>query len=194
MQISIRMMRTYLKSSALLLLVLLVSACAGPREAAEPVEEAEELPVPEVNLSEYESFDPTPYEEPELEPRAAVEHDVPARLMEGRADEGIQSEVQGLRVQVHSSLDKNSAVQVEEELKEWLRSEEEADAEAEAEDEDALPEYSGELPIYVVYMQPYYRVRIGNFSSRQEAERARQYVSQRFPNALIVPDTVTITR
>lgn len=177
------MTRMYWKPAMIAVLLVFVSACAGLREATEPAEEADELPTPEVDMAQYEDFDPTPYEEPDLAPAPSFEHDVPERLMEGRADEGVTSEVQGFRIQVHSSLDKGTAVEVEEEVKEWLRA-----------DEQPAPSYAGDLPIYVVYMQPYYRVRIGNFASRERAERARQYLEQRFPDAFIVPDTVSITR
>lgn len=178
-------MRMYGKLGIIVLLTLMVSACAGSREVAEPAEESEVLPSPEVRLSEYEDFDASRFEEPELGPMPPVEHDVPARLMEGRADEGIRREVQGLRVQIHSSLDQGEAVEVEEEFKEWLRLQNES---------DAAPFALRDLPIYVVYIQPYYRVRIGNFTSREGADRVRRYVAQRFPNAFIVPDTVVITR
>lgn len=167
------------------LLLFFVSACAGPRETAEPVEEGDALPTPAVDLSAYEDFDPSVFEELALSPAAQFEHDVPDRLMEGRADAGVRSEVQGFRIQVHSSLDKNAAVDVEEQVQEWLRAE-----------SNSAPTSltSGEPPIYVVYIQPYYRVRIGNFTSRQAAERAREHLALRFPGAFIVPDTVVITR
>lgn len=167
------------------LVLVLVSACAGPREAAEPAEEAGELPTPAVVLAEYEDFDPSPYEEDVIGPAVRLEHDVPAALMEGRADEGIRREVQGFRIQLHSSLDKDAALGVEEEARDWLGS---------AESTSPAGISSGDPPVYVVYIQPYYRVRVGNFTSRQAAERARQYLSQRFPDAFIVPDTVVVTR
>ncbi|MEX0820530.1 MAG: SPOR domain-containing protein [Rhodothermales bacterium] len=175
----------YGKLGVIVLLMMFVSACAGPREVAEPVEESVVLPSPEVRLSAYEDFDASRYEEPELGPMPPIEHDVPARLMEGRADEGIRRELQGLRVQIHSSLEKSEAVEVEEELQEWLRSENE---------NEAVPSALRDLPIYVVYIQPYYRVRVGNFTSREAADRVRRYVARQFPNAFIVPDTVVITR
>lgn len=162
------------------LLLVFLSACAGSREAIEPEEDAVELPRPAVNLADFEDFDPMPYEEPAPEPLARLEHDVPARLMEGRADEGIRSTMQGYRVQVHLSLDKNIAVAEEENVREWLA-------------ESSLAP-SGLNAIYIVYGQPYYRVRVGNFTSRQGAERARQFLSERYPDAVIVPDTVEITR
>lgn len=170
--------------SATLLLVFF-SACAGSREAVDLDEGADDLPVPAVNLADYEDFDPSVYEEEEPGPAGRLEHDVPVRLMEGRADAGIRTEAQGFRIQVHSSLDKDAAVGVEEDARAWLRTE----------SSQVPPGLSSvEPPIYVVYVQPYYRVRVGNFASRQAAERARQYLSEHFPEAFIVPSSIVITR
>lgn len=180
------MKRTNWRTAGLLACLMAVaSACAGPREAADRGEEADELPTPAVVLADYEDFDPTPYEEEAVGAAASFEHDVPSDLMEGRADAGIRREVQGFRIQLHSSLDKDAAVQVEEEVREYLRG-----------DSETAPSIlsAGDPPIYVVYIQPYYRVRVGNFTSRTTAERARQYLAQRFPDAFIVPDTVVVTR
>lgn len=158
---------------------LLLAGCAGTRETTNGDEEAEELPTPAVNMADYEDFEDDPYREPAPNTEVELEHDVPSGLMEGRADEGIRSEVRGFRVQVYLSLDKDAALQQEEAVKAWW--------EAEGTEE-------GELATYIVYSQPYYRVRVGNFTSQEAAQRALSIISQRFPEALIVPDTVTITR
>lgn len=165
--------------------VVLLSACAGSREASGPAEPADELPTPEVNMSEYEDFDPSAYREVAPDASERIEHDVPASLMQGTADTGIRSTVQGYRVQVHSTLDKNAAVRQEEEIRAWWR-----------ENRDSAPAgtFSNEIAVNVVYIQPYYRVRLGNFTSRNAADRARQFIARRFPDAFIVPDTVTVTR
>ena len=151
-------------------LALFASACAGPREATD-VEDTDDLPTPTVRMADYEDFDPSEYREEAVRAGVDLEHDVPERLLEGRADEGIRAQVQGYRVQVYSSLDKSQAVEHEEAAKTF-----------------------SEMPVYMVYMQPYYRVRVGNFTSREAAERARSNLAQRFPDAFIVPDTVEITR
>lgn len=158
--------------SALVIVMLAtsVAACSGPREATDG-EDADELPTPTVRMSDYEDFDPSEYREVAVRPGVEVEHDVPESLMEGRADEGIRDQVRGYRVQVYSSLNKDEAVQREETAKSLT-----------------------EMPVYMVYMQPYYRVRVGNFTSREAAERARSALAQQFPDAFIVPDTVEITR
>lgn len=163
----------------------LLSACAGSRDAAGPAEPADELPTPVVNMSDYEDFDPSAYRETAPGVAERVEHDVPASLMQGTADTGIRSTVQGFRVQVYSTLDKNAAGRQEEEIRAWWR-----------ENKDSAPAgtFSDDIVVNVVYIQPYYRVRLGNFTSRGAADRARQFVARRFPDAFIVPDTVTVTR
>jgi len=45
-----------------------------------------------------------------------------------------------------------------------------------------------------VYIQPYYRVRVGNFKTRAEAEHALSILNDRYTDAFIVPDTVIIIR
>lgn len=169
----------------LLLAAVLVSACAGPRETADRGEPADELPTPEVRMSDYEDFDPSAYRETERPAATGVSHDVPEKLMQGTADTGFRSSVQGYRIQVYSTLDKNTAVQQEEDAKAWWR-----------ENEDTAPPelFAGGMDVNVVYIQPYYRVRIGNFTSRDAAERARRFLAQRYPDAFVVPDTVTVTR
>lgn len=166
-------------------LLLLVAACSGSREASRSTEPGDELPTPQVQHSDYEDFDVSAYREPAPRMATEVEHDVPEDLMLGRADSGVRSTVQGFRVQVFTTLDKNVAVEQEEGAKAWW-----------SENQTNAPTglFSGELPVSVVYIQPYYRVRIGNFASRDSAEKAREFLSRRFPEAFIVPDTVTITR
>ncbi|MEX0746787.1 MAG: SPOR domain-containing protein [Rhodothermales bacterium] len=175
------------KRDVLLLLtaLLLTAGCAAPRETRQP-EPEEELPTPAVRMSDFEDFDPVPYREQPPQRQADVEHDVPAELMQGQAESRGSSTARGFRVQVYSTIDKSTSVRQEEELKAWWQ--QNAD--------DAPPDlfHGSQIPIYVVYIQPYYRVRIGNFTTRDAAERARRFFAQRFPDAFLVPDTVIVTR
>lgn len=165
--------------------LVLLAACASSRGTSGTTEPAEELPTPQVQMSDYEDFDASAYREPSPSEASGIEHDVPENLMEGRADSGVRTSVQGFRVQVFSTLDKNAAVQHEEAAKDWWR----------VTQENAPPDvFSGDMPVSIVYIQPYYRVRIGNFTSRATAESARSYLAQRFPEAFIVPDTISVTR
>ena len=50
-----------------------------------------------------------------------------------------------------------------------------------------LPNYN----IYIVYDSPYYKVRVGDFRARYEANQAVSYIANHgFPNAWSVPDNV----
>lgn len=105
--------------------------------------------------------------------------------MGGRSTAGTTTTVQGFRVQVYSTLDKTEAVNLEEQARAWWQAQQ-GGAPA-----GLMP---GQLPIYTLFIQPYYRVRIGNFRTRAEAEQARRFLQSRFPDAFIVPDRVTVRR
>lgn len=173
------------ESFLLLTLFILMAGCAAPRDARQP-EPREELPTPAVRMSDFEDFDTAPYREEAPSRQSEIQHDVPAELMQGQADSGRSSTARGFRVQVYSTLDKGASVRQEEELKSWWQ---------QNADEAPSELLSGsQLPIYVVYIQPYYRLRIGNFTTRDAAERARRFLAQRYPDAFLVPDTVIVTR
>ncbi len=164
------------------------SACTGPtggRSPAQPEEPRDPLPNPVANLAAYEDFDPSPYRIPAPGEEREIEHDVPARLMQGSAAAGVSREVQGFRIQIFASGDKADADEVIAQAVQWWDT-----VRGEA-PEGLLPD---DLPIYVEYRQPYYRVRIGNFVSRAQAEEALAYITQRFGGAFITPSTVTVTQ
>ena len=47
-----------------------------------------------------------------------------------------------------------------------------------------------DLPVQIKWLNPYYRVRIGQFTSREEARAVLGIVSKEFPAAFIVADTL----
>lgn len=50
-----------------------------------------------------------------------------------------------------------------------------------------------ELKAYLLYQSPYFRLRVGNFTDREEAEEYRKTLSREFPNSVfIVRDTVEV--
>lgn len=167
-------------------LLFSLSACSGvlgslPGEGDEEEEPREE----QIDLSRYEDFDPGAYREEAPAASEEVEHDVPARLLSGTADEGVAQTVQGFRVQILSSTDRAAAENAAVEAERWWSS---------RADEAPGDLFSGGLPVYTVFRQPYYRVRVGNFTSRAEAERALEFLSQRYADAFIARDEVTVTR
>ena len=49
-----------------------------------------------------------------------------------------------------------------------------------------------EIPIYLVFGQPYYRLRIGDFRTRLEAENLYQRVKKEYKNAFVTADRIEL--
>ena len=161
--------------------LLLVAACSS----TEPVVEPTPTPTPEVppiNMADYEDFDPGPYRDTRPEP-ADLTHDVPERLMDGKAERRTSRTGQGYRIQIYSSQDKAGADRLTEQAMAWWRSEKR---------NGTLDAYADDPPVYLVFRQPYYRVRVGNFASRADALEVLRLIERRFPDAFVVPDRVTL--
>lgn len=164
-------------------LVAFAAGCAAPGAVDRDPEPTEQLPQPaDIRLADFEDFDVSAYPE-SLPEEEVIEHDVPEILMEGSAREGTERVAQGYRIQISSSIEKDDAVHAEAQAQQWWRSS--------AATVDVAP-FPSELPTYVVFLQPYYRVRIGNFATRDDAAAALPMVEAQFPGSFIVPDTVTL--
>lgn len=181
------MLRPALRAASFAALVLTLAACSatvptGP--VVDPVEPEAPAHPP------YETFDPAEYD---AQPPARVEvvHDVPASVMAGRVDvpqaqpsapssEPRPRQVDGYRIQVFSSASKPSADRIGNEVHDWWTS---------VQDQPGAP---ASLEIVVPYLQPYYRVRVGAFEFREDADDALTFVRRRYPEAFIVPDRVTV--
>lgn len=59
-------------------------------------------------------------------------------------------------------------------------------------DEDLIRKLHGstDIPVQIKWLQPYYRVRVGHFRTREEARGMMAKMSEEFPAAFIVPDTI----
>ena len=174
-----------MRYGTVVLLITLIWGCASSERST--TVDVRAVPTPVVDISRYETFDPAPYPDTPLDTLAAITHDVPAHLMEGRAAEGLRSEVPGFRVQIFSSIERNAATEAQENVQTWWRRQH---------DEGAVPEdiFPEGLPVYNVYSQPYYRIRVGDFLSREEARALHSVLVRHFTDAFIVPDTIIITR
>ncbi len=185
---SSRWARLALPPLALATLVLL-TACTGPRSTtSEEASAAEEAEVARQEaLREAETFDPSAY--PVRAPERgsdAVRHDVPGRLLSGRADENVTRTVDGYRIQLYSATDKSAAEEERERVRVWW---------SKVEDEAPGDVLTGDPPPLVIeYAQPYYRVRLGAFASRDRAQRALQFVKRQYPDAFIARSRVTVTQ
>lgn len=168
--------------------LLFFFGCAPP---ATVVEEPAQTP-PEPAQPAYETFDPAPFR---VEPRSApvaveVQHDVPERLMDGRLPEVPEmpaaAVVQGFRIQLFTSASKASADAVRDDVVAWWQRVQHHP------DIRATFEY-GLHPV-VVFGTPFFRVRVGLFPDRQRAAAALAILRERYPEAFIVPDIITLVR
>lgn len=179
-----------MRSAFLLVFVaLFLSACSGVQETGgqprdEPVPDGPEAAV---DFSTFETFDPAAYPAEAPVRLVDIEHRVPDRLMRGEASRGVQRTVDGFRIQIYSTQQKNMAERQLEEAREWWEDvQERSDV-----PDDLFPE---QLPTIIEYRQPYYRVRIGSFADRDRAEAALEVVQEAFQDAFIARSTVTIMR
>lgn len=187
-------MRTLAHAAFVVAAGLSLSACSafGPAGPG-PIEEEPPLEVEEVpGYPAYETFDPAGFD---VDPvvRTEIIHDVPARVMEGRVEvpdragtpapaEPTAQQVDGYRVQVFTSSNRDTAERVRGEAVQWW------------EGAQSAPNAPESMEVIVGYQQPYYRVRMGAFASRTEADQALSLVRRRYPEAFIVPDLVTVMR
>lgn len=164
-------------------------ACSGPSETAgQSGPSAESDPAPTADreaVAEYETFDPSDYPLKRSPTVKGVTHDVPDRLLRGRADEGVQQTTEGYRIQVFSAQQQDASEEVREEVRQWWET---------AEEEAPQDVFGDSPPVVVEYSQPYYRVRFGAFTDRETAEEALDFVQQEYPSAFVARGTVTVVR
>lgn len=184
-------MRTIkLHTAFFLAAALLFAACSGSRDATngdgtDPDPDGVEA----INMADYEDFDAAPYEEEPPTATTPIDHDVPERLLTGKVEQQVSQTGPGYRIQVYSSQDKRNADRRVESATAWWRQQ------ARLGTLDAIYRGVSEPPpVYLDFRQPYYRVRVGNFVTRSEAQSVLQLIESRFPDAFIAPDTVTLTR
>ncbi len=173
--------------------VLSLSACSGLGPAApDPGPDTPETP--EAAYPAYETFDPSGLDA-EPPTSTTVVHDVPSDVMAGRVrvpDQGnapapppqepVAQQVEGFRVQIFSSASRDAAERVRGDATQWWRG---------AQSSAGAPR---SMEVTVAYLQPYYRVRMGAFATRQEAEAALALVRREYGEAFLVPDVVTVMR
>ncbi|WP_072714563.1 SPOR domain-containing protein [Rhodothermus profundi] len=165
-------------------LVLLLAGCVATRGVQEQTGPApEEAPV---DWAVYEDFDPTIYPDPPPPP-LEVRHEVPEILMEGRAGVGTTRMVAGYRVQIFLTESKETADSIYAAAVAWWQQ-----IAAQGLLEGILGAHADPPPVYIVYRAPYYRIRLGNFRTREEAERLRALAVRRFEGAFITSDQVIV--
>lgn len=169
-----------------------LGACSGPSQTtddggpspdADP--EAARDAAGRAVVAEYETFDVTAYPVRPPDQTVEVTHDVPRRLIQGQADEGVEQTLEGFRIQVFSAQDQEAAQDFREEVRRWWENV-----------RDEVPEdlFRSQPPIVIEYSQPYYRVRIGAFADRENATDALEFVQEEYDGAFVARSTVTVVR
>jgi len=151
-----------------LLALLVVAGCSSSKKTADNE-------TPPYYLGAFEDFDADAYEDvtPPVEP-AAVDHDIPEKLQ--TKPKTSAATVRGFRVQVFSSLSRSEANEAMQQAISWW--------ENNGDRREAKP------PIYMAYEQPYYKVRAGNFRSRDSASKMASKIDQIFSGAFVVPSMI----
>ena len=166
----------------IVVVLLLGSACSGPRGTTGDSDPGPAVSDP-INMADYEDFDAAPYEEEPPAPATSVEHDVPEGLLSGQVESQPTSRTgSGYRIQIYSTQDKRAADRQAEQAVAWWRELHRA-----GQLDDVYLDEPTPPPVYQDFRQPYYRVRLGNFASRAEAQRM-------LSSAFIAPDKVTLSR
>lgn len=166
------------------LVILTLSACsASAPVVSDPPPVENDGPT---SWSEVEEVDMNDYPDvlPQIE--SALEHDVPQSLMNSTADDGTTIELDGFRVQVFSSSEREEAVRVEDALQRWIN--------GLSDGQRNNLGLSDAVTVYSFYRPPFYRIRVGDFEQREEAARLAGTLQRQWPGALVVPDRVTIVR
>lgn len=174
-------------------LAVLFGACSGPTRSqpsagtdgpSEPTAAEQADEAARAAVGEFETFDPSQYSVQPASRAVEVSHDVPTRLLRGRADQGMKQTLEGFRVQVFSAQDQEAAQNFRERVRQWW----------EQAKSGAPSVFRSSPPIVVEYSQPYYRVRIGAFADRDDAEDALAFVQDEYSGAFVARSTVTIIR
>ncbi|HEX8297714.1 MAG TPA: SPOR domain-containing protein [Rubricoccaceae bacterium] len=159
------MLRVLLPALALLSL----SACSGTRPATEPAP------------PETVSYPGEPASAPVEEPTPAPAYEpAPSPVYEPTPTPATSRQVQGFRVQIYASDSPAGGEQARSDAQNWWAAEQRRSG------------FTAPLDAYVVALDGLYKVRMGAFTNRADAESALQLVRTRFPDAFLVPDLVTI--
>jgi len=171
-------------SVAMLALLLVLSGCSAsaPIVSDDPIDE----PTGPSTWPEVEEIDMNDYPDTLPQIDQTLEHDVPQSLMNSTADDGTPIELDGFRVQVFSSSEREEAVRVEDTVQRWLNGLSDGQRNALGLSETAT--------VYSFYRPPFYRIRVGDFEKRENAARLATTLQRQWPGALVVPDRVTIIR
>ena len=158
--------KRYIGCFCFLILSFALYSCSGSKEQSEV--KTEKIAEEENNLNDYEkSFDPSKYDLPYEETALSVKKYV----TRNKKKEGVKRNASGFRVQTTLSGEFEDCQRNRNEL------------------QKKFPD----IKTYIVHEFPFYKLRIGDFQSRKEAEKfIKVLIDKDIKNGLIVPDKISI--
>ena len=169
----------------LVLVLTLPAACSGPANTTLSATNTDPEPIPEPVVEA--DFDVNRYQETPPPARATITHDAPDDLLRGRAGERLGVYASGFRIQVLATRSKEEADLMSGQVIQWWIDER-------AEDNLAAlpPGPDGAPPVYQDFREPFWRVRIGNFSERPDAVTLVEELKRKFDSAFVVPAQIRV--
>ncbi|MCD4789559.1 MAG: SPOR domain-containing protein [Bacteroidales bacterium] len=58
------------------------------------------------------------------------------------------------------------------------------------EEKSAFVEKHSDVPAYLIFQEPYYKVRVGDYRTKMEAEKFLKKIERKYPNAFVVKDEI----
>lgn len=174
-------MSTFFKSCTSLLLIIVVvgSGCKSSEKAADddqPEPTVEESP--EISDKEFSEFQITLAENRSKlsDLHVSQQHDMPEAFLKTDSNNGSinRNPRDGYRVQILSTRDQPLADSVANEFRMWS--------------DTTITGYDAEA--YISFNQPFYRVHIGDFQQRDQANSFSQLIKPKFPDAWVVHDRI----
>ncbi|TVQ65680.1 MAG: SPOR domain-containing protein [Balneolaceae bacterium] len=170
------------KAGILITLLLIISLSCGTTESLKdempgptPVGPSEEIS--EAAIEEFSETERLLYENrTHMADRfSVIEPEIPETfLREAAVDDRVIDETAGYRVQIISTRDVAHADSIRDGFRVW-----------------ALDRIEGYEPgAYIIFRQPYYRVRVGDFNDRRMAIDFSNLLKNRYPDAWIVHDRI----
>lgn len=152
-------------------LLILGTGCAAMNPTSSNSSYSEDLSVhrPEVNLEvqqEIQQEEPEPVSEPEYDQTAKVDQKLDAITSQNKSSRTTA----GFTIQVYSGTSREQASQAKSQVYR------------------ILPESRPETK----YEQPIYRVRVGEFGDRLEAQNTYAELQKEFPQAIVIPSRIRI--
>lgn len=164
--------------------VTVLSSCSTSKELSNDSsdEDTPILPVDEQVAEEYIRSELDEFERVLYDNRSymsvhfsQIDQEIPDQfLKEAVREERETDQFAGFRVQILSTREVADADSTTDEFRAWSS--------------EQLPVY--EIETYIVYRQPYYRVRVGNFKIRENAIEFSRLLKNRYPDAWVVHDRI----